>query len=207
VAINNTKQDVATSAATSDRKMEIALKALELFAANGYDKTTVDEITDACHMSKGNFYYYFTTKEELVYLLRDWSVQDLNKEIEKYERILQAVGPVDTLKYYIRVYINNVDKAMDAYNFLNHVIISLGEEGRLQLRKGAVDVYALFEKILKAGIVSGEFQVENPALFAHNITRLGSSWAHNHWVFYRDFTVEQYIKQQTEFLLKAIRTN
>ena len=40
--------------------------ALSLFTEHGYDKTTMRMIADTAHVSLGNFYYYFPSKEHLV---------------------------------------------------------------------------------------------------------------------------------------------
>lgn len=47
-------------------KQEIMQKALELFAENGIQNTSVQQITDSCHISKGAFYLHFTSKDELI---------------------------------------------------------------------------------------------------------------------------------------------
>jgi AcrR family transcriptional regulator len=40
--------------------------ALELFARQGYDKTTVDEITEAADVARGTFFNHFQRKEDLI---------------------------------------------------------------------------------------------------------------------------------------------
>lgn len=52
--------------APEERKNEILDIAETLFITNGYTKTTVNDILDAIGISKGAFYYYFESKEEVM---------------------------------------------------------------------------------------------------------------------------------------------
>ena len=49
------------------KRKKIIDKAWELFAKNGYEETKVEDITRELGVSKGSFYTYFATKEELLY--------------------------------------------------------------------------------------------------------------------------------------------
>lgn len=51
--------------------MLIIEKALELFAKNGIDATSVQDITNACGISKGAFYLSFKSKEDLLVAIID----------------------------------------------------------------------------------------------------------------------------------------
>ncbi len=42
-------------------------KALELFSEQGFEATSVQQITERCGISKGAFYLSFKTKDELVF--------------------------------------------------------------------------------------------------------------------------------------------
>lgn len=48
------------------KKRKILEKAFELFRKNGYTDTKVEDITRKLGISKGSFYTYFKTKEELL---------------------------------------------------------------------------------------------------------------------------------------------
>jgi AcrR family transcriptional regulator len=55
----------------SKRRDEILLVAAELFAAKGYEETTIREIGDAAGILSGSLYHHFQTKEEMLHdLLR-----------------------------------------------------------------------------------------------------------------------------------------
>ena len=47
-------------------KTRIVSAAWQLFYEKGYDQTTVDDIIALSGTSKGSFYYYFSTKDELL---------------------------------------------------------------------------------------------------------------------------------------------
>lgn len=56
----------------TERKVLIIEKASELFAENGYDATSVQDITDACGISKGSFYLSFKSKESLLFSIFEY---------------------------------------------------------------------------------------------------------------------------------------
>ena len=49
------------------RKKEIALVALDLFAEKGFETTSISSVAEAAGIGKGTVYEYFTSKEELVF--------------------------------------------------------------------------------------------------------------------------------------------
>ena len=60
-------------------KGRIVAAAWQLFYEKGYNGTTVDDIIDLSGTSKGSFYYYFNTKDELLNTLS--MILDDNYEI------------------------------------------------------------------------------------------------------------------------------
>lgn len=49
-----------------ERRAELLDTALALFAERGYERTSVQAITDAVGIAKGTFYHYFGSKEDLL---------------------------------------------------------------------------------------------------------------------------------------------
>ncbi|TVX93341.1 TetR/AcrR family transcriptional regulator [Paenibacillus agilis] len=48
-----------------ERRKEFMDTAMALFLKNGYEKTTVEDITQSMQVAKGSFYYYFKTKQDV----------------------------------------------------------------------------------------------------------------------------------------------
>ena len=51
-------------------KQDILKAAARLFAADGFDSTSVEDISEAADVAKGTFYYNFQSKEDVVIALR-----------------------------------------------------------------------------------------------------------------------------------------
>lgn len=57
-------------------------RALELFAKQGFEATSVQQITDHCGISKGAFYLSFKSKDELIFSLIDYFMTQLISDID-----------------------------------------------------------------------------------------------------------------------------
>ena len=80
----------------SDTKSRIVTSAWKLFYEQGYDNTTIDDIVEASNTSKGSFYHYFKSKDDL-----PASLSYLFDE--KYEELSASMPadmpPIDKLVY------------------------------------------------------------------------------------------------------------
>jgi AcrR family transcriptional regulator len=65
---------MARTTATSDRRIEILKSAAAAFRRRGYHGASVDEIASALEMTKGNLYYYFKNKEDILFACHDYSL-------------------------------------------------------------------------------------------------------------------------------------
>ena len=68
---------VAHTPASADRRIEILKSAATAFRRRGYHGASVDEIASALAMTKGNLYYYFRNKEEILFACHDYSLDVL----------------------------------------------------------------------------------------------------------------------------------
>ena len=86
------------------KRKKIIDKAWELFIKNGYEETKVEDITRELGISKGSFYTYFATKDELLY--------EILEKIKK--KIINVLGAIDisqepdkVLEDYVRAKMNS----------------------------------------------------------------------------------------------------
>ncbi|PSR33138.1 MAG: TetR family transcriptional regulator [Sulfobacillus benefaciens] len=64
-------------------KDAIVRAAMQLFDARGFRETSIQDICDAVGVTKGAFYYYFTSKEELLMEIHQEYIDDLLKSQEE----------------------------------------------------------------------------------------------------------------------------
>ena len=92
------------------KRKKIIDKAWELFIKNGYEETKVEDITRELGISKGSFYTYFATKEELLYEV----LEKIKKEIiENLENINVNQMPEKVLEDYVKAKMNHAVKILN----------------------------------------------------------------------------------------------
>ena len=95
----------------SDKKILIIEKASELFAKNGFDATSVQEITDACGISKGSFYLSFKSKESLLFSIFEYFSTKL---IDRIGSIYQMeIGPRERFKQFFVIQFEEIARYSD----------------------------------------------------------------------------------------------
>ena len=96
--------------ATCQKRKKIVDKAWELFAKNGYKETKVEDITKDLGISKGSFYTYFATKDELLYEVLGKIKKEINRNLENIN-VNQV--PEKVLEDYVKAKMNYVVKILN----------------------------------------------------------------------------------------------
>ena len=96
--------------ATFQKRKKIVDKAWELFAKNGYKETKVEDITKDLGISKGSFYTYFATKDELLYEVLGKIKKEINRNLENIN-VNQVTEKV--LEDYVKAKMNYVVKILN----------------------------------------------------------------------------------------------
>jgi len=146
-----------------ERKREIVEMAKKLFAEQGYEKTQINDITNALNVSHGLVYHYFKSKSEVFDAVIDslleygasavlGVVEDpvLNPE-EKFRKLFSLVDeqPVDMARILADILAEGNNEMLD----------------RIAIRK--VEIFApLMEKLIEEGCEKGYFNCKYPKLAA-----------------------------------------
>ncbi len=193
-------------AAYNKRKLEILEAAAFLFVKKGYLKTTTRDIANRCGMSIGHLYYYVPSKADLMTLFIDMNNQWQQELIEEIEKILNKSNPLKALKETIRHYALHVDKYQDIFVFWYQESKNLEPEFRRLVLGSFNRTSEKLQLLIERGCKQGYFKCRYPRLVATNIEVLITAWAFRRWDLRRDYNLEEFIKDQTDFIVKALRS-
>jgi TetR/AcrR family transcriptional regulator, cholesterol catabolism regulator len=82
------------------RRRTIVTAAISLFASNGYEGTAIREIADLAGMNKGNLYYYFPAKDDLLFAIVDDLHNEFNRQFQQWSVI--GSSPLERLRSVLR---------------------------------------------------------------------------------------------------------
>ena len=77
------------------RKQQILETAEKMFCANGYEKTSVQDILDVIHLSKGSFYHHYDSKELLLKCICDKRAQASAEQLKTQQRLKSGIDGVN----------------------------------------------------------------------------------------------------------------
>jgi AcrR family transcriptional regulator len=152
-----------------EKRDAIIKSAAKAFGQKGFHGATIEDITNEHKMTKGSMYYYFSTKEDLLYEVH---IISLNKVIENTLKINETDDPPYVkMKAAIRKHLEVLAREFEGAFMLQYEF-QLPEE---PLKKiiAMRNVYERdFVQIIEDGIKAGIFRVKNARLAAFAI--LGS---------------------------------
>ena len=76
-----------------------------LFYRRGYEHTSFSDIADDVRISRGNFYYHFKTKDEILDAVIDVRLANTAKMLEQWERA--GKDPADRIRSFIHMLVAN----------------------------------------------------------------------------------------------------
>ena len=79
-----------------DKRRAILDRSAELFAEHGYDRASMNKIAQACGFTKANLYHYYSDKEELLFDVIRFHLEELLEVVEAADA--PNLSPEDRLR-------------------------------------------------------------------------------------------------------------
>lgn len=155
------------------RRNEVIETAERLFSTKGYEKTSVQDILDEMHFSKGGFYHHFDSKLSLLEAIceqRTMEMCETASEIgaRQYRRVTERLNAILSSSALWKT---------GSEGFVGLLIgVAYREDGALMREKmknaQLRGMLPLIEKVIEAGCASGEFYATDRQSTAELILRL-----------------------------------
>jgi AcrR family transcriptional regulator len=145
---------------SSRREQELVATALELFSEMGYQETSIQELADALGITRSLFYYYFRSKEELLWRI----IGHLGDELLEAIRPI-ATGPgsaAERFRQVVETHIGILLANLDAYRVYFAELNLVADRREQQLRQRSDEYHDLVSALVAEGQATGEFREGDP---------------------------------------------
>ena len=185
-----------------DQKLVHVLKtSAAIFAEKGYHSTSIRDIARATEMSLSGLYYYFKSKDELLFLIQDYCFSTV---IEDCHKLLDGVDdPVHRLKLLIENHLHYFVHNMNEMKVLSHeanaISGDLFKKVNSKKRQYVDLVMALLEEIAREHRVRGvDLRVATFSLFGM------MNWIYNWYNPRKDVNVAGLAQNITRIFLSGL---
>ncbi|MGB3225805.1 MAG: TetR/AcrR family transcriptional regulator [Desulforhopalus sp.] len=188
-----------------ERRRQIVDAAVKLFIEHGYHKTTTRALAKATGLSIGSLYEYVSTKDDVLYLV----CIAIHTEVEHgvKEALARPTVGKAALAEVIREYFLVCNRMSDHVLLMYQVTHFLPLKWQEKVLEAELRITNLFIEAMRELRTLGKIpQMDDDTiiLMGHNISVIGHTWAFRRWYFAKQFTIEQYIEQQTEFIMSFL---
>jgi AcrR family transcriptional regulator len=115
---NGARQSASADSRFDRRLAEILAAAAEVFYEKGYEGASLRDLSRRTRMSLAGLYYYFESKEKLLYLIQRHTFTEVLEELR--ERLASACDPEHAVRIMIRNHIEYFVANMTAMKVLAH---------------------------------------------------------------------------------------
>ena len=191
----------------NQRRRQIVDAAVELFIAKGFHKTTTREIARAAGISNGLLYEYVRSKEDVLYLVCDAIHAEVENSVAA--ALHKVKGGRDVLAAMIREYFRVCHSMSDHILLIYQETKTLPRHWREKVLENEVRLTNVFVRVIDDLVSSRELphmSKRSIKLVAHNIVVLGHMWTFRRWYLSSHYSIDKYIKLQTDFILGKYAT-
>src|SRR5262245_58337284 len=144
-------------------RVDILKSAAAAFRRLGYHGATVEEIAAALHMKKGNLYYYFKNKEEILFACHQYSLDQLMKILHEIQT--SGLTADEKLRHLVHAFVHTIlDELHGTALFLDLEALTPAHLKAVIVRRDEFDHGV--RAVLDEGMASGAFARGDQKLLA-----------------------------------------
>jgi AcrR family transcriptional regulator len=198
------KSRVTDEALVQKRRSQIIAAAVELFARQGYYRTTILDVARKAGVSSGLIYQYVSDKDDVLLLA-------LLTVLERYRQEIPAAletltDPLARWRAAIEAYCRVVDQHREATVLAYRSTKSLPPDRRHVIKQSEIETNALIADCLRDCIAQGLFRPVHVELVTYQLVTFAHTWALKHWRLRDICTLDEYLAQGFDFFAHALLT-
>lgn len=127
---------------------EILRQAAAVFCSRGYDRASIRDISRATGVSLSGLYYYFSSKEQLLYLIQRHAFETILAEARA--ALATVRDPEQRLRTFVGLHLKFFIEHPNEMKVLTHEEAALGEERRREVHAIKKNYYRLCYELVEA---------------------------------------------------------
>src|SRR5690606_13505321 len=144
------------------RKAEIIGSACALFASRGYRETTMQDIAEAAGYSKGGVYYYFASKEEILFEIHE---RFINEGLRRIREVEARYGdPEERFVKLIETHLEIIRDYKDDITLFYRYMDALSADNYERVKRKRDEYERVFADTVREGVGRGVFETEHVKL-------------------------------------------
>lgn len=182
-----------------DDKLERLLRtAAAVFAEKGYHSASIRDISRATGISLSGLYYYFRSKEELLFLIQNHCFQTVIENLET--RLAEVCDPGERLHILVDNHVRFFAANMNEMKVLSHEASALSGDLRKQVNARKRHYVDLCESVVGALCPDDDVAARRAAAFSlFGMMNWIYTWYHPE----RDLPVDQLVDRMTHIFLSG----
>ncbi|AQQ51968.1 TetR/AcrR family transcriptional regulator [Planococcus lenghuensis] len=157
-------------------KEKITQHSILLFEEKGFVETSVQDIVEALGVTKGTFYYYFTSKEQL---LMEIHLGYIDRLLARQQVIVESGDSArEKISGMIRLLIMDIASYGPSARVFFREVRHLGQENAAEIREKRERFRLTIEQVLERGKGAGEFREDmEPGITAFAVLGI-TNWSY-----------------------------
>lgn len=188
---------------STQKKKYILENARKVFVEKGFQSVTMKDIVEACEISRGGLYLYFENTDQILLEVLQMEADETDDVFT--ERIEQGDTAADILTLFLKEQKKELLRKKDNLTVAvyEYFFVHKPTDQENMLRKRFDAGVMVIEKLIEAGIASGEFYCEDPKGAAANIMYVLEGMKINAQTF---GITEKMVDEQLLYIMQGLST-